>query len=60
MKPSEQETASGTFLNILPNILWEDIAKTIGLAVVGVRVSFRVSFLLKGLTKIKNEQSGFD
>jgi hypothetical protein len=46
-------TASGTFLSILPNILSEDIAKTIILAVVGATASFMVSLLLKWLTKIK-------
>jgi hypothetical protein len=48
-------TASGTFLSIIPNILSEDIAKTIILAVVGATASFMVSLLLKWLTKIKNK-----
>ena len=53
-------TASGTFLSILPNILSEDIAKTIILAVVGATASFMVSLLLKWLTKSKNKLSGYD
>ena len=48
-------TVSGTFLSILPNILSEDIAKTIILAVVGATASFMVSLLLKWLTKNKNK-----
>jgi hypothetical protein len=48
-------TASGTFLSILPNILSEDIAKTIILAVVGATASFMVSLLLKWLTNSKNK-----
>ncbi|WP_304201171.1 hypothetical protein, partial [Flavobacterium alvei] len=48
-------TVSGTFLSILPNILSEDIAKTIILAVVGATASFMVSLLLKWLTKSKNK-----
>jgi hypothetical protein len=48
-------TASGTFLSVLPNILSEDIAKTIILGVVGATVSFMVSLLLKWLTKSKNK-----
>ena len=48
-------TASGTFLSILPNILSEDIAKTIILAVVGATASFMVSLPLKWLTKSKNK-----
>lgn len=48
-------TASGTFLSILPNILSEDIAKTIILAVVGATASFMVSLFLKWLTKFKNK-----
>ncbi len=47
-------TASGTLLSIVPNILSEDILKTIILAVVGALVSFTVSLLLKWLTKFKN------
>ena len=46
-------TASGTFLSIMPNILSEDILKTIILAVVGAIVSFMVSLLLKRITKNK-------
>jgi uncharacterized membrane protein (UPF0136 family) len=48
-------TVSGTFLSILPNILSEDIAKTIILAVVGATASFMASLLLKWLTKSKNK-----
>jgi len=48
-------TVSGTFLSILPNILSENIAKTMILAVVGATLSFMVSLLLKGLTKSKNK-----
>ena len=48
-------TASGTLLSIVPNILSEDIAKTIILAVVGAIVSFFVSLLLKWVTKLKNK-----
>lgn len=48
-------TVSGTFLSILPNILSEDIAKTIILAVVGATASFMVLLLLKWLTKSKNK-----
>jgi hypothetical protein len=48
-------TVSGTFLSILPNILSEDIAKTIILAVVGATASFMVSLLLKWLTNSKNK-----
>ena len=48
-------TASGTFLSVIPNLLSEDIVKTIILAVVGAIVSFMVSLLLKWLTKIKNK-----
>lgn len=48
-------TASGTLLSIVPNILSEDIIKTIILAAVGAIVSFTVSLLLKGLTKFKKK-----
>ena len=48
-------TASGTFLSILPNILSEDIAKTIILAALGATVSFMVSLFLKWLKKIKHK-----
>ena len=48
-------TVSGTFLSILPNILSEDIAKTIILAVVGATASFMVSLLLKKKKKSKNK-----
>jgi hypothetical protein len=58
--PLRSGTASGTFLSILPNILSEDIEKTIILAVVGATARFTVSLLLKWLTEIKNKQSGYD
>jgi hypothetical protein len=48
-------TASGTLLSVVPNLLSEDVVKTIILAVVGAFVSFAVSLLLKGLTKFKNK-----
>jgi len=48
-------TASGTVLSILPNILSEDIVKTIILASLGAIVSFTVSLLLKWLSKSKNK-----
>ena len=44
-------TAAGTVLSILPNIISEDIVKTIILAGVGAIVSFIVSLTLKWLTK---------
>ena len=46
-------TASGTFLSIAPNILSEDIVKTIILAVIGATVSFMVSLVLKRIIKSK-------
>jgi hypothetical protein len=48
-------TASGTLLSVVPNILSEDIVKTIILAVVGAIVSFGVSLLLKWFTKSKKK-----
>ena len=48
-------TASGTLLSIVPNILSEDILKTIILAAVGALISFIISLLLKGLTKFKKK-----
>lgn len=48
-------TASGTLLSIVPNILSEDIKKTIILAVMGAVVSFTVSLLLKWFTKSKKK-----
>ena len=48
-------TASGTLLSVLPNILSEDIKKTIILAALGATVSFTVSLFLKWLTKSKNK-----
>jgi uncharacterized membrane protein (UPF0136 family) len=47
-------TVSGTFLSIAPNILSEDIVKTIILAVIGATVSFIVSLALKRIIKSKN------
>ncbi|SDH06423.1 hypothetical protein SAMN04488062_10417 [Flavobacterium omnivorum] len=46
-------TASGTLLSIVPNIVSEDILKTIILASIGAIVSFAISLLLKWLLKIK-------
>ncbi|EIA08669.1 hypothetical protein HJ01_02391 [Flavobacterium frigoris PS1] len=46
-------TASGTLLSIVPNIVSEDIIKTIILAGIGAMVSFTISLLLKWLLKIK-------
>ena len=48
-------TASGTLLSIVPNILSEDMLKTIILAAVGAIISFIISLLLKGLTKFKKK-----
>jgi mannitol-specific phosphotransferase system IIBC component len=48
-------TTSGTVLSVLPNILSEDIAKTIILASLGATVSFAVSLLLKWFTKSKSK-----
>jgi uncharacterized membrane protein (UPF0136 family) len=44
-------TTSGTLLSIAPQLLSEDIAKTIVLAAVGATASFVVSFFLKWLCK---------
>jgi hypothetical protein len=46
-------TASGTLLSVVPNIVSEDIVKTIILAGIGAMVSFTISLLLKWLLKIK-------
>ena len=46
-------TTSGTLLSIVPNILSEDILKTVILAAVGAIVSFSVSLFLKWLTTSK-------
>ena len=46
-------TASGTLLSVVPNIVSEDIVKTIILAGIGALVSFTISLLLKWLLKIK-------
>ncbi|WP_199878498.1 hypothetical protein [Flavobacterium sp. RSP49] len=48
-------TASGTLLSIVPNIVSEDILKTIILAVVGAIISFSVSLLLKWFIRSKNK-----
>jgi hypothetical protein len=40
-------TASGTLLSVMPNILSEDVAKTVLLAIVGAVSSFIVTVLLK-------------
>lgn len=48
-------TTSGTLLSIAPNIISEDIIKTIVLAVIGALVSFIVSYGLKQLTKSRNK-----
>jgi len=48
-------TASGTLLSVMPNILSEDIAKTIILAVVGAVVSFSVTLLLKWVSRSKKK-----
>lgn len=61
MKPNValgMNTASGTMLSIIPNIMSQDIVKTIILAVVGAVVSFTVSLVLKRLSKPKRK-SGF-
>jgi hypothetical protein len=49
------DTVSGTLLSIVPNILSEDIVKTMILAVIGATISFSVSLLLKWLTKSKKK-----
>ncbi|MBF4471760.1 hypothetical protein [Flavobacterium sp. HJJ] len=46
-------TATGTLLSIAPNILTEDILKTIILAVLGATVSFIVSLVLKKIIQYK-------
>jgi hypothetical protein len=48
-------TASGTLLSMMPNILSEDIAKTVLLAIIGAASSFVVTLLLKWLTKSKKK-----
>jgi len=48
-------TAAGTLLSVVPNIVSEDIVKTIILAAIGAIISFSVSLLLKGLTKFKKK-----
>ncbi|MBS1533793.1 MAG: hypothetical protein U0X58_11365 [Flavobacteriaceae bacterium] len=48
-------TATGTLLSVMPNILSEDIVKTILLAIIGAASSFVVTLLLKWLTKSKRK-----
>ncbi|MBC5842642.1 hypothetical protein H8R23_14605 [Flavobacterium sp. F-380] len=48
-------TASGTLLSVVPNIVSEDIVKTIILATIGAIISFTVSILLKRFTKSKKK-----
>jgi H+/Cl- antiporter ClcA len=48
-------TASGTLLSLVPNILSEDIARTVVLAVLGAVVSFAVTVLLKWFTRSKKK-----
>lgn len=48
-------TATGTLLSIFGNIFYEDILKTIILAVVGATASFMVSLLLKWLIKLRKK-----
>ena len=48
-------TATGTVLSIFGNIFYEDILKTIILAVIGASASFMVSLLLKWLIKFKKK-----
>lgn len=44
-------TASGTFLCVLPNLSSEDILKTVLLAMIGAVVSFSISLVLKIFVK---------
>ncbi|HLA56335.1 MAG TPA: hypothetical protein VK623_09560 [Flavobacterium sp.] len=48
-------TASGTLLSVMPNILSEDIAKTVLLAIVGAVSSFIITLILKSLTKSRKK-----
>jgi uncharacterized membrane protein (UPF0136 family) len=48
-------TASGTLLSVMPNILSEDTARTVILAVLGAVVSFAVTVLLKWLSRSKKK-----
>jgi H+/Cl- antiporter ClcA len=48
-------TASGTLLSLVPNILSEDIVRTVILAVLGAVVSFAVTVLLKWFTRSKKK-----
>ncbi|GGC90778.1 hypothetical protein GCM10011508_17420 [Flavobacterium lutivivi] len=49
--PTLVGTAGGTFLSIVPNILSEDVVRTVILAAVGAVVSFTISLLLKYIIK---------
>jgi mannitol-specific phosphotransferase system IIBC component len=44
-------TAGGTLLSMVPNIVSEDIVRTVLLATIGAIVSFMISLLLKRLQK---------
>jgi mannitol-specific phosphotransferase system IIBC component len=44
-------TAGGTLLSMVPNIVSEDIVRTVLLASIGAIVSFMISLLLKRLQK---------
>jgi hypothetical protein len=49
-------TASGTLLSVIPNIVSEDILKTIILSAIGaIIIIIIISLLLKGLTKFKKK-----
>lgn len=48
-------TATGTIFSIVPNLLSEDILRTILLAVLGAVASFMVTLLLKWLTRSKKK-----
>jgi len=47
-------TASGTLLSMVPNILSEDIARTILLAAVGAAASFAVTLFLKWIFRSRD------
>jgi len=48
-------TATGTFLSMMPNILSEDIIRTVVLAVLGAVVSFAATYLLKWFSNSKEK-----
>ncbi len=48
-------TASGTILSVIPNLISEDIIRTVLLAVLGATVSFVATLLLKWLTRSKRK-----